>query len=118
MRTWLQLFEERKIIERDLLDIERDLATMVLEEELLEIEHLQNPHGKRFLFDDPCKVAEYTATVNQTPSASSMTPLIANLPDVGWARECVFVPVCERACRTCVRICASLGAPTAAGADT
>jgi hypothetical protein len=106
MKTFQQLWLKRQGASRRLLELERDLAIFVDPSDELPIEDLQDPHGKRFLFDDKEGMAKQTTSAREAILASSLRPSLAN--QLGWGR--VRLRACGAGCACPCGRCAWLRA--------
>jgi hypothetical protein len=80
------------------------IANQVAWREVVPIEDLRDPHGKRFLFDDFEGMAQQTTLLGDAIPAARMTPLQRYLAQRGRPQMCVRERVCVPTCDGCAQI--------------
>jgi hypothetical protein len=109
--TWHQLWQKRELADQLANAAAAALANYVEDEERHEIEDLEDTPGKRFLFDDPLKVARESTLAGEAPSRSSFGPLRANGDPVVSRSLRACLPGCTCPCVRCAFMRARTHAP-------
>jgi hypothetical protein len=103
--TFEQLFARRQQLETLRQQNDQAIDAARSQGDWQEIEDLQDPHGKRLLFDDLVGVAEESTSTVEAIPGSSLTPSRGNQTQRACVGVCAFGRACERACAMCERQC-------------
>ena len=101
MTSWHELWRRREAAAGRLLRLDQEVANFVEERDKRAISDLQDPHGKRFLFDDFEGMAQQTILRPQAILAACLVPSLANQARWSRARLRACLPGCACLCARC-----------------